>query len=447
MDLLPYMEQWNMLPQKGGVILCALSGGRDSMCLLHYLHHLGKTKGFTVAAAHLNHLMRPTAQRDVNFVKNFCAENDIPFYTEAVPVYDMAKEWNVTVEEAGRRARYEFLARTADAIGAGRIATAHHQNDQAETVLLNLLRGTGPEGLGGIPPVRGRYIRPLLNTPRTEIETYLKENGIAHIEDETNTDTDFARNRLRLEIWPQLATINEALTEHIASAAAITRRENEYLDGLASELLPAAGTQIPCEKLKSAPPILQSRMVRLLLRRLPAGKKDVGAVHIDSILHLAETGGVLSLPSKMQAVCRDGMLTLSVLPEQLDEQELHFGENRWGNYRIILTNVPFDVTNVPFCMDNLDFFCDECSPKVTVRPWHRDDRLTLPGNRGTRSLKRLFADAGIPPERRETVPVICINGRLAAAWGVGKNQTFSGESNQKENKNNKKIYISITEET
>ena len=431
MDLLPYMEQWNMLPEKGGMILCAVSGGRDSMCLLHYLYHLGKEKGFTVAAAHLNHLMRTTAERDVNFVRGFCEKNGIPFYTEAVPVYDKAEEWDVTVEEAGRRARYDFLERTADAIGADKIATAHHQNDQAETVLLNLLRGTGPEGLGGIPPVRGRYIRPLLNTPRAEIETYLKENGISHIEDETNTDTDFARNRLRLEIWPQLATINGALTEHIASAAAITRRENDYLDQLASEFLPAEGTQISCEKLRSAPPILRSRMVRLLLRRLPTGKKDVGAVHIDAILHLTETGGVLSLPSKMQALCRDGMLTLCVISDPLSEQELHFGENRWGNYRIDLTNVPFDVTNVTFCMDKSDIFCDKCSPKVTVRAWRSEDRLTLPGSRGPRSLKRLFADRGICPPERETIPVILVAGRVSAVFSVGQDAAFLEEKKLK----------------
>ena len=427
MDLLPYLEQYNMLPETDGVILCAVSGGRDSMCLLHYLYQLGKTKNFTVAAAHLNHLMRPTAERDVNFVRGFCEENGIPFFTEAVPVCDRAKEWNVTVEEAGRRARYEFLERAADTVGAVRIATAHHQNDQAETVLLNLLRGTGPEGLGGIPPVRGRYIRPLLNIPRGEIETYLQKNGIGHIEDETNADTDFARNRLRLEIWPRLASINGALTEHIASAAAITRRENDYLDGLASELLPAEGAQISCEKLQSAPPVLQSRMVRLLLGRLPAGKKDVGAVHIDAILRLTETGGTLSLPSKMQAVCRDGMLTFGVLLPPLDEQMLHWGENRWGNYRITLTNATFG-------MDNLDIFCNKSSPGVTVRSWRSEDRLILPGSRGARSLKRLFADRGICSPERETIPVLCIDDRVCAVFSVGQDTDFLQE---------KKIAITI----
>ena len=430
MDLLPYMEQWNMLPEQGGVILCAVSGGRDSMCLLHYLHQLGKTKDFTVAAAHLNHLMRPTAERDVNFVRGFCEENGIPFFTEAVPVCDRAKLWNVTVEEAGRRARYDFLERTADAAGAVRIATAHHQNDQAETVLLNLLRGTGPEGLGGIPPVRGRYIRPLLNIPRAEIETYLQENGIGHIEDETNADTDFARNRLRLEIWPRLASINGALTEHIASAAAITRRENDYLDGLASELLPAEGAQISCEKLQSAPPVLQSRMVRLLLRRLPTGKKDVGAVHIDAILRLTETGGTLSLPSKMQAVCRSGELILRVLSPSPPAQELCWGENRWGEYLISLMKVP----DAPSGMDRLDCLGDNCSPGVTVRSWRSEDRLILPGSRGARSLKRLFADRGICSPERETIPVICVDNRVCAVFSVGQDTDFLQE---------KKIAITI----
>ena len=202
MNLMPFMEQWHMLPRSGGSILCAVSGGRDSMCLLHYLHEASRQHHFTVAAAHLNHLMRDTALRDVDFVRSFCTERGIPFFTEAAPVYEMAEQWNIGVEEAGRRLRYDFLYRTAQAIGAEKIATAHHMGDQAETVVLHLLRGTGPEGLGGIPPVRGRLIRPLLQTSRREIEQYLDENGIGHVEDETNEDMAYARNRLRRIILP-----------------------------------------------------------------------------------------------------------------------------------------------------------------------------------------------------------------------------------------------------
>ena len=151
------------------------------MCLLHYLHHLGQERGFAVAAAHLNHLMRPTAQRDEDLVRALCASLDVPFYTEKADVYALCDAWGLTVEETGRRARYDFLRRTASAIRADFIATAHHREDQAETVLLQLLRGTGPQGLSGIPPVRDGIIRPLLDTPRAAIESYIRAHGLTSV--------------------------------------------------------------------------------------------------------------------------------------------------------------------------------------------------------------------------------------------------------------------------
>ena len=401
MDLLPYMEQWNMLPEAGGVILCAVSGGRDSMCLLHYLHQLGKEQNFTVAAAHLNHLMRPTAERDVSFVRMFCAENSIPFYTEAVPVYDRKKEWNVTVEEAGRRARYEFLERTAAAVGASRIATAHHRRDQAETVLLNLLRGTGPEGLSGIPPVRGRYIRPLLNTSRNEIETYLIEHRIGYVEDETNQSRDYARNRLRLDIWPLLETLHGGAEENVVRCAEIIRRENDCLEELAARYLPETGTEISCAALAEAPPALQSRVLRQMISRLPAGKKDIGAVHIEGLKSLSAGRGTLTLPGGITAQCDGRKLRLFMAESPPPQMLLHQGENRWGDYLLTVVN--------------------SGASAVSVRSWQTDDRLILPGSRGARSLKRLFTERGISPPEREVLPVICVDEEVAAVYAVGEN--------------------------
>ena len=409
MDLLPWMERWHMLPPEGGVILCAVSGGRDSVCLLHYLTTIAPRRGFTVAAAHLNHRMRPEAQRDEDFVRGLCREWNVPFYTEAAPVYEIAARWGLGVEETGRRLRYDFLLRTADAIGAAYIATAHHAQDQAETVLLNLLRGTGPEGLGGIPPVRGRIIRPLLQTGRAEIEDYLQKNGLPHVEDSTNQDTHYARNRLRRELWPQLETVNPAVTRAIGRTAEIVRGENAYLDTLAAERLPAEGTAVETAALLAAPEPLRPRMVRLLLDRLPTGKKDVSAVHMDAVLALAEGGGTLDLPGGARAVCRNGWLRLTVKETAPPEMVLAQGLNRWGDYDITL--------------------CGGEEHRVTVRSWKGSDRMAA--ERGSRSLKRLFADAGIPAELRDSLPVVCVDGTPHAVYGIKERTApHSGETIQ-----------------
>lgn len=393
MDLLPWMERWDMLPPAGGTLLCAVSGGRDSVCLLHYLAHMAPRCGFSVAAGHLNHGMRPEAQGDEDFVRRLCRELDVPFYTETVPVYEAASRWSMGVEEAGRRARYDFLCRTADAIGAARIATAHHAQDQAETVLLNLLRGSGAEGLTGIPPVRGRIVRPLLQTTRQEIDAYLIENRLSHVEDSTNTDIHYARNRLRRQLWPLLESINPAATEAISRTAEILRGENAYLDALAADWLPPEGTTLPLSQMQTAPEALQPRILRLLLARLPAGKRDVGAVHMEALLALTrQGGGALDLPAGMQAVCRDGQLRLTMRETPLPEMPLQTGVNHWGDWEITL--------------------CRAVPDRITVRPWHSRDRLE-----NGRSLKRLFHDAGIPPEARDCMPVICVDGRVAAVYG------------------------------
>lgn len=405
MDLIPWMERWRMLPPEGGVLLCAVSGGQDSVCLLHYLASIAPRHGFTVAAAHLNHLMRPEAQRDEDFVRALCDTLHVPFYTEAVSVCDRAAQWGLGVEETGRRLRYDFLNRTADAIGAQRIATAHHAQDQAETVLLHLLRGTGPEGLAGIPPVRGRIVRPLLQTDRAEIGAYLAAHGLSHVEDSTNNDTHYARNRLRHELWPQLETINPALVRAIGRTADILRGENDYLDTLAAAYLPPEGTELETARLLAAPEALRPRILRLLLERLPTGKKDVGTVHIEGLLSLCTGGGALSLPEGVQALCRDGRLRLYLRETAPPETVLHQGVNRWGGYDLTLRGGE--------------------SRRVTVRAWQSRDRMTTP--RGSRSLKRLLADAGIPTEVRDTLPVVCVDGAVYAVYGLPLRESISPE--------------------
>lgn len=427
MNLLPWMERWGMLPPAGGTVLVAVSGGRDSVCLLHYLARLGTARGFSVAAAHLDHGQRPTAARDVAFVQSLCRTLDVPCHVGRADVPALARELGVGVEEAGRRARYEFLERTADEIGAARIATAHHAGDQAETVLLHLLRGAGTRGLRGIPPVRGRVVRPLLQTTRAEIEAYLEKNHLGHVEDETNADTTLRRNFLRLELMPQIERFQPGTAANLCRAAELLRAEDDYLDGLARSRLPDEGTRVPCGTLRDAPEVLRTRMVRLLLERLGAGQRDFTAAHYEAMtaLALSEKDSLLHLPGGVRAEKRGDVWALRYAPPPLPQTALPDGSAvRWGDYTITLrkkTEKSFKKS------DAIRLNCDKINQSLTVRPWRGSDRLRLPGARGARSLKRLFADAGVPAAQRERIPVLCAGERPLAAYGIGTDADFLPE--------------------
>ena len=187
----------------GGRVLCAVSGGLDSMCLLDYMT---RQPSFSVGAAHFNHCLRGAeADRDEAFVRDFCAKRRIPFVSGSGDTRSLAEREGLSTEEAARRLRYEFLNKAAEDGGYDAILTAHHADDNAETVLLNLVRGTGSAGLAGIPQVRGNICRPFLRIPRAELAAYAAAHGVPHVEDSTNDDPDAAaRNALRSSVMPVL---------------------------------------------------------------------------------------------------------------------------------------------------------------------------------------------------------------------------------------------------
>ena len=192
--IIDFIEKHTML-SNGGKILCAVSGGADSMCLLSLLKDLEGTLNIRVSAAHFEHGIRgEESLRDLHFVRDYCRQSGIPFISEQGNVPDYAAQRGLGTEEAARILRYEFLERARILMECDVIATAHNMDDNAETVIFNLLRGSGTAGLSGIPPVRDRIIRPLLCMPRSEIEKYLLDNGIPHVEDSTNLREDYSIN-------------------------------------------------------------------------------------------------------------------------------------------------------------------------------------------------------------------------------------------------------------
>lgn len=218
--ILSFSRDQGLLTREG-LTLCAVSGGPDSVALLHFL----KAQGFPVAAAHFDHHLRPTSGRDRAFVEALCRDWGVPCYVGEGFLADLSGN----TEDNARSARYAFLEETAAAIGAARIATAHNANDNLETVLLHMTRGCGLQGLCGIRPRRGIIVRPMLQTPRSAIEDYLKAHGLSYVTDETNADDRYARNRLRHQVVPVLESLNPRVAE---TAARMTGRLRQDLERL-----------------------------------------------------------------------------------------------------------------------------------------------------------------------------------------------------------------------
>ena len=415
------IQTYDMLPS-GGTVLCAVSGGADSMCLLAWLLELGPKYGCAVAAAHYNHGLRG-AQGDADeaFVRNWCAGHSVPFYAGRGDVASAAKEHGWSIEEAGRNLRYAFLSETAEQIGALRVATAHNRGDNAETVLLNLIRGTGLTGLSGIAPVRGIFVRPLLDTPRQEIEDYLAGRGIPHVEDRTNTDPAHTRNRIRHEVLPLLRQLNPRVEEALVQTAGVLRQEDAYLHTAAERVccqVERRGESAALERkaLLELPAALQGRVVRSMLDLLQISKKDMvrrsgptaqislprGVVAKNDCDFFVLTAGG-SRPWQCAALSPVGEAVLG--PWRI-ECRVQRGAAEKKPLRLILNNA---ALHAPVCADR----------------WRESGRMTLPGKDSSRSLKRLFVDAGLSVREREETPVIYVGGRPAAALFVGVDRAFA----------------------
>lgn len=412
----------------GSTVLCAISGGADSVCLLHALCLLGREQGFAVRAAHYHHGIRDEeADRDECFVRQVCETWAVPLTVGhgAVPAH--AARTGTSLEEAARQLRYRFLEETADALGCTVIATAHNADDNAETLLFHLLRGTGLRGLTGIPPVRGRLIRPLLSATRQSIEGYLAHFSLPHVEDSTNTDLSYARNRLRHQVLPVLRELNSQAVEHMGETARqlallegdIERATSSYLE---QARLSGRQVRFPRQSLLSAPESLRPRLILGLVRLLDGGLQDLGQRHLESVLTLAEQGregSCLSLPHRLQVRCGKGELLLEQ-QETLHTCPLPLGQTvHWGEYTLTLLPRPDG--------DGLLLASRSGMDALTVGPCPPAGRLTLMGSNGARTIKRLCLDRGLSLAQRDSLPAIFVNGRLAAVWRLGTDIHFLGD--------------------
>ena len=337
-----------------------------------------------------------------------------------------------SIEEAGRTLRYAFLKRESERLGGVRICTAHHADDNAETMLLNLVRGAGSRGLTGIPRRQGNVCRPLLDFTRMELEDYAYAHEIPHVEDATNKDPNAAsRNMVRLLVMPLLRELNPRAAENMCRAAAILTRENAFLEDLAAGYLKHAerepeGLRISRQVLAEAPPGMAERVALRLLETVCGHRRDLGSVDAEAVLALArskEAKWELHLGHRL-LVRGEGEEVAVVLLSPPPKPVLAVLEgNAWfGEWRVRLSKEqPKDGVSYPIRLPE--------RAALTVTPWRRADRMMMPDSRGERSLKRLFNDAGVRPWRRDTTPVFRIGDAPAAAPGVGVDKAFAPEEN------------------
>ena len=397
--------EYDMLP-RGGTVLCAVSGGADSMCLLHLLHTWAGEGGFRVAAAHYNHNLRGAeSDRDAAFVAEWCAGQDIPCVIGAGDVAHEARARGLGVEETARQMRYEFLRGAADAMGCGRIATAHSADDNLETLLLHLVRGAGLHGLAGIPPRRGVVVRPLLTTSRAEIVAYLEANGVAHVEDSSNTDEGYARNRIRRQVVPVLRQLNPRLTESAAETMGYLRTDNDYLNAQAAAACQNArwaedDLVIEARYIAQLPAAIAPRAVRRLLEMMGDGSTNCSAAHLKAVVELArgdDPSAVVFLPG--------------------GETEV---EGTPWRVRCRPVRCPDESERKPGA---LYLAQGALEGPLVLRPRQTGDAVTLPGRGGTKTLKKLFIDEKVPRRERERIPVLADGRGVAAVAGFGPEQS------------------------
>ncbi len=409
----------SLLPA-GSRVLCAVSGGADSMCLLHLLWSRREALGLEVLAAHYEHGLRgEESLRDAAFVRDWCREQGIPLILEHGDAAGYAKSRGLGIEEAARALRYAFLERAAGERGCDLIATAHNAEDNAETVLFHLVRGSGAAGLSGIPPRRGRIVRPLLGVSRREIGAYLAREQVPHVEDSSNASEAYSRNLLRCRVLPVLEELNPAFPAAAGRAARLLREDEACLSGLAEDFIRAEydGESLLAEKLLALPWSVSSRVLRRLCPRplslehveaalALAGGSGLAWADLPGLrlrreqgrLYFAPEGPVPSFPDRVLRPGQDleipelGLLVRAQVVEALGE--IH------GLFKT-------------YCLK-----CENIYGDIVCGPRRGGDKLRPAGRGCTKSLKSLFAEAGMTRRQRELAPVLRDGAGVLAVPGL-----------------------------
>ena len=397
---------------RNATVTVALSGGADSMALLHLLNSIKNELEISVEAAHFNHLIRgEEAERDENFVKDFCRNNGIKLYVGQGDVPAFAKEKGVSLETAARQMRYDYLSR----INKDFVATAHTASDNLETVIFNLTRGTAIDGLCGIPPKRDIFIRPLIYASREQIEEYCNENDIPFVTDSTNLSDDYTRNKIRHNIVPILKEINTSVEKAIIRMSASLREDSIYIYKEADRILTTSIDQNGFLILDDILPLdiaLKKRIIKKYVSDVTK-QSNLEAVHIDSVIYIMDKSGKTDLPGGWTAVSSGGKLKVvksdtaqrkTEYIVEITETDNNFFEKNQNVNNLLLKNA-------------ID--CDKIVGKYTVRTRCTGDSIRLKNRGCTKTLTKLYNECNIPVDERDVIPVIADEKGVIWIYGIG----------------------------
>lgn len=412
-------------------VLVGVSGGADSVSLLHMLCHWPRA-GLQVTAMHIHHGLRgDTADRDADFVSALCSEWGVPLVSVRADVAEVAREAGIGLEEAGRRERYRLFEETRCRLGADYILTAHTASDQAETVLMRILRGCGTDGLAGIPAVRETVRRPLLSSTRHEIETYCLENGLTYVEDETNADTAFTRNRIRHELLPLLRQINPSADTALCRLSAHAAEDSHYLCALAEEAVSAAAVPeggYAVAAFLCQPQPVRRRMIHSVLAALAL--PQISESHILAVEGILRQGrGQVLLPTGVCLCVEYGRLFVlqkeESAPQNLDVKSFPF-TFFWLDKQYVLRLVGAkDVEewkNVHKMFSNYSVDYARIQDSLCIRPRRMGDVLHPAGRGVGKTLKKWMNEWHVPVVERDTLPVLCDEGGVLLVPGYACDQ-------------------------
>ncbi len=419
-----YAEK-NRLFKSGEAVTCALSGGADSAVLLHLLAAAKETLSLgEISAVHVHHGLRgESADADEAFCAALCKAWNVPFSVCKVDVSAAVEKTGESVEQAARRLRYDALFSVSK---SGAIATAHTASDNAETVLLHVTRGSGLRGLCGIEPRRDRLVRPLLFATRADVETYAAEQEIAFVTDETNADSTFSRNRVRAQVMPTLKSINPQVETAVLRLCETLREDEECLSDQGQLLLECAEFEerpgvYDREVLKAAPPAILRRAVR---RMLPTAV-DVEKSHFSALCRLVFEEGAVTLPGRVTVKAEGDALFVAEEETCLPpfsfpvEVGVPFAVGEQTYELRLFSAKEFEKCRKVYSL-LLHSFCDYATIKgvLTVRNRCDGDEYR-PVGRGTKTLKKLFNEAGLSLSERTKTPVLCDENGIVATFGFG----------------------------